>query len=898
MQLLGRARALQAQGNMASALREYEAAALASGHHPAVASELISAQMSAGKPDAAVRAAKRVVERFPGDARVRLMLAQVLADSGKAQQAIPEVQIARKLDPRMPEAPAIEGALHGMLGDHARSEQCFRDALALQPGHPGLLTNLGHALAAQGELEDAVAPYAQALAAHPEAPTLTAYTGLLSRLGRSAEGIAALEKALLAADDNADLHYALANLYHDQGRLDEAVARHRRALGLKPDFTDAFFNLGMVERDLGRWEAAREAFERALGLDPLSEDHHDQYIIALNRLNELDAALSAAQNAARITGNDKYEITRGHVLRRLGRLDESIAAYRGLVEKHASRADETFWDARANLGLHLLMAGQLREGWREYVWREDRLTRARRDPRVVADPDAFFRAPAGPLPSVFVDIEQGIGDQLFFLRWAPAAARHFARFAVLLDPKLCPLVRRRGGAVEVVDDPNGARECQVQIWLSDLTLALPDAYPPAVTFEPTQSLVEEARALLARTGPPPYIGVTWRAGAKAFETDDAVQRFIKDVEPRSLGDVLCRTAGTVVILQRGMLPREGDAFVAGLGRSAFDFGGYSDDLERMLALLSLLDEYVTVSNTNVHLLAGLPGGSARVLVPYPPEWRWSQGADQSPWFPGFFVYRQHRVHGWTDALVRLQKDLSERWGAAGADTATPALVPVVPATRFSRDNPSPRYRELVGLYGRMHDAGDASHGIPADQMFPGVSFPPQAKRIRALIEKTGASTLLDYGCGKGKQYEWRDFELPGVGRVSSAQDYLGVERIRCYDPGYAPHSALPEGRFDGVIATDVLEHCPEEDLEWIIAEMFSFARRFVFANVASYPARKVLPNGQNAHITQRSPKFWREMFQRAGELHPEVEWEVYVAIRSPAAGAVDRRVTGKGQQSS
>jgi hypothetical protein len=57
----------------------------------------------------------------------------------------------------------------------------------------------------------------------------------------------------------------------------------------------------------------------------------------------------------------------------------------------------------------------------------------------------------------------------------------------------------------------------------------------------------------------------------------------------------------------------------------------------------------------------------------------------------------------------------------------------------------------------------------------------------------------------------------GVVRWNSMKEYWGVESIRCYDPGYPPFSTLPEGRFDGVICTDVLEHCPEELKEKIVA---------------------------------------------------------------------------------
>jgi len=81
-----------------------------------------------------------------------------------------------------------------------------------------------------------------------------------------------------------------------------------------------------------------------------------------------------------------------------------------------------------------------------------------------------------------------------------------------------------------------------------------------------------------------------------------------------------------------------------------------DDLPALLAVLAEIDEYATVSNTNVHLLAGL-GRSARVLIPYPAEWRWMRREGRSPWFPDFPVYRQSQSRHWTGALSALRADL-------------------------------------------------------------------------------------------------------------------------------------------------------------------------------------------------------------------------------------------------
>lgn len=198
---------------------------------------------------------------------------------------------------------------------------------------------------------------------------------------------------------------------------------------------------------------------------------------------------------------------------------------------------------------------------------------------------------------------------------------------------------------------------------------------------------------------------------------------------------------------------------------------------------------------------------------------------------------------------------------------------------FSRAAPSPRYQSLVELYRTMHFEGEKFLNIPPEQTFPGLSLPSQAGRIKRLIEATGATNILDYGSGKGQQYDLRDIPGPDGERYESIQDYWDVDYIQCYDPSYTPFAKLPTGKFDGVISTDVLEHCPEEDLPWILDEIFGYAEKFVFANVACYPAKKRLPTGENAHCTIRPPEWWRVLIAETAARHPGVVWEFWIQWR-------------------
>ncbi len=196
---------------------------------------------------------------------------------------------------------------------------------------------------------------------------------------------------------------------------------------------------------------------------------------------------------------------------------------------------------------------------------------------------------------------------------------------------------------------------------------------------------------------------------------------------------------------------------------------------------------------------------------------------------------------------------------------------------FSRNNPSPKYRQMIELYRELHTKGEPNLGQPSDATYPGVSLTPHIRRIKGLVDRTGARTILDYGCGKGYQYAPRQITLPGEGVWDSVIDYWNIDEVCCYDPGYDRYSKVPEGTFDGVVSTDVLEHCVVDDVPWIIEEMFSYANRFVFACVACIPALTTLPNGENAHCTVRPIDWWRELFVAAGKCRPQILWDLFEA---------------------
>ena len=211
---------------------------------------------------------------------------------------------------------------------------------------------------------------------------------------------------------------------------------------------------------------------------------------------------------------------------------------------------------------------------------------------------------------------------------------------------------------------------------------------------------------------------------------------------------------------------------------------------------------------------------------------------------------------------------------------------------YSFENPSPRFLELSKIYRTVHETGLKGQ-IVAEKVFDGASLLKHIPVVAKLAKQTSAKSILDYGSGKGRLYGKSQLELPDGQVIPSVKEFWGVENVTLYDPGVEEYSHRPTGSFDGVVSTDVLEHIPEEDIGWVLRECFGLADLFLYMNIASYPARKQLPNGWNAHVTIQSPDWWRQRIEQAAQGWGGIAYAFDVAEhRSKLGGSIARRLGG------
>jgi hypothetical protein len=98
----------------------------------------------------------------------------------------------------------------------------------------------------------------------------------------------------------------------------------------------------------------------------------------------------------------------------------------------------------------------------------------------------------------------------------------------------------------------------------------------------------------------------------------------------------------------------------------------------------------------------------------------------------------------------------------------------------------------------------------------------------------------------------------------------GVQ-VTGFDPAGSSAAAIDD-QFDGVICLDVLPNYSDDDIPWVLDELFRRARRFVYVSVACDPASETLPNGENAHVTVQPASWWREQMEAASHRRMGVRW--------------------------
>ncbi|HEX3700920.1 MAG TPA: tetratricopeptide repeat protein [Phenylobacterium sp.] len=340
--------------------------------------------------------------------------------------------------------------------------------------------------------------------------------------------------------------------------------------------------------------SAAELYERALAVSDRGDADEGE------RLTRL--ALKTAQVPAML-------VTLGVLLEQQGRFEEARGIFRAAV---AAAPDEP----RLNLplALNLLRAGDYAEGFRLYEHREVKMTAAMSGRPQLPYPEWT----GGPVRSLLVLPEQGLGDEMMFNRYIPRLTERGIAVTLLCRPQLAGLFAHLGVTVLPLGPSVDVPRCEAWTLAPSLPLrfgTLPGAVPDPVYLP----------------------GAAGGSGIGFVGAGSPIN--VKD-ETRSL-------------------PPELDAEIRGwpgvVGLSREDLGGL--DFEATRRLIEGLQLVITVDTAAAHL-AGAMGKPCWVLLPFTPDWRWLERGPHSPWYPAARLFRQPSRGDWASVVAALKAALA------------------------------------------------------------------------------------------------------------------------------------------------------------------------------------------------------------------------------------------------
>ena len=249
--------------------------------------------------------------------------------------------------------------------------------------------------------------------------------------------VEALRSLSAALRSNAGSSDAMSNLglaLHASGRFEEAVATYRNALRLAPDHPEILYNLGNACLELGRLDEALSAYDAALAGQPGHAGALVNRGNTLLRLNEPVKAI-ASYNAALtvMPGHPQILTNRGHALRRLDQPDQALVDFAA-----ALAAAPDFAEAQFEAAMTRLTLGDFARGWKQYEWRWKTAAFARQR-RLFPAPLWLGNEPVAG-KTILLHAEQGFGDTIQFIRYAPLLAGQGAKVICEVQPELQPLL--------------------------------------------------------------------------------------------------------------------------------------------------------------------------------------------------------------------------------------------------------------------------------------------------------------------------------------------------------------------------------------------------------------------------------------------------------------------------
>lgn len=256
--------------------------------------------------------------------------------------------------------------------------------------------------------------------------------------------------------------------------------------------------------------------------------------------------------------------------------------------------------------------------------------------------------------TIFLHAEQGLGDTIQFVRYAPLLARRCASVIIESQKELKSLLQNVEGINRVLAYGESLPDCDVHCPLLSLPSIFDTALEtipgniPYVTADPI--LIKKWRDKIQHDESTFKIGLVW-AGNPQYKKDHYRSFSLSTFAP------LSQLKGvTFYSLQKGEGAEQAKGHPGGV--TLVDFMEEIHNFTDTAALIDNLDLVISVDTAVAHL-TGAMGKPIWTLLPFAPDWRWMLTRDDSPWYPTMRLFRQSLPGDWDTVIGNIKKNLSE-----------------------------------------------------------------------------------------------------------------------------------------------------------------------------------------------------------------------------------------------
>jgi tetratricopeptide (TPR) repeat protein len=499
-----------------------------------------------------------------------------------------------------------------------------------------------------GELDKAERLYNTALAEHPTGFDVLHGLGAIAlQRGRPGAALPLVQEALKTDPGRADGFASLGLVFYALKDFERALTSFDAGLCLAPDNAELRNRRGVALLELGRAGEALEEFERVLAGAP---DHFEALGNRANTLFKLNRPVEAIELYDRALklkpGNAPLWTNRAIALRRLERPHEALLSAKRALAAQPDFAPAHFVDSTVRLYL-----GDFAAGWRGYEWRWGGvMAKERRKltaPLWLGEGDVAGK-------TILLHAEQGFGDAIQFVRYAPLLAARGARVLLEVQPQLVRLLSGLAGVAQVLPRQAPLPPFDLHCPLLSLPLAFGtalDSIPAAVPYvAPAAEVVEIWEERLAGTPAKgrPRVGLVW-SGERAHDND-----LNRSMSLAGLAPVLDLPHLQLISLQHDV--RDCDAPLLQMRPDIVQIGQNFSDFADTAAAVAQLDAVIAVDTAIAHL-AGAMGKPLFLLLPFAADFRWLRERSDSPWYPTARLFRQQQFGDWTGAVEALGQAL-------------------------------------------------------------------------------------------------------------------------------------------------------------------------------------------------------------------------------------------------